>query len=126
VDGAATGGSIDSRGLFEAGESSGAFTARATANGREAIAEVRIAAKDDVPELVPTSGPRTLQWSGNVPPQKWMQFYTRLLSKYATSPDLKIEVTFQIKVEHDQTDAKSAETKATLRELGLEEGLKTF
>jgi hypothetical protein len=121
VDWAATGGSIDSKGIFVAGKDGGAFTATATANGNEAIAEVRIATKDDLPEIVETSGPRTIRWSGNVPPQKWMQFYTKVLSKHATSPDLKIEVNFQIKVEPDQADAKSAETKAALRELGLDE-----
>ncbi len=119
VDWAATGGAIDSKGTFVAGPDGGAFTAMAKANGNEAIAEVRIAAKDDVPEIIEASGPRTLRWAGNVPPQKWMQFYTKVLSKYATSPDLKIEVSFQMKVDQDQADAKAAETRAGLRELGL-------
>ena len=52
-----------------------------------------------------------------------MQFYTKVLSKYATSPDLKIEVSFQMKVEQDQGDAKAAETKTGLRELGLDDGV---
>ncbi len=123
VEWTATGGSIDSKGMFVAGKDGGAFTASAKADGSEAIAEVRIARKDDVPEIVETSGPRTIRWSGNVPPQKWMQFYTKVLSKYATSPDLKIEVSFQMKVEQDQGDAKAAETKTGLRELGLDDGV---
>jgi hypothetical protein len=121
---AATGGSIDSNGVFEAGRDGGVFSATATAAGNEAVAEVRIGATEDVSEVVETSGPRTIRWSGNVPPQKWMQFYTRVLSKYATSPDLKIEVTFQIKVDSDQADNKSAETKNALRELGLTEDVR--
>ena len=123
VEWTATGGSINSKGMFEAGKDGGAFTASAKADGSEAIAEVRIATKDDTPVIVDTSGPRTIRWSGNVPPQKWMQFYTKVLSKYATSPDLKIEVSFQMKVEHDQGDAKAAETKTGLRELGLDDGV---
>lgn len=80
VEWAATGGSIDSKGMFVAGTDGGAFTAIAKADGNEAIAEVRIATKDEIPEIVETSGPRTIRWSGNVPPQKWMQFYTKVLS----------------------------------------------
>lgn len=125
VDWAATGGSIDSKGIFVAGQDGGAFTAIATANGNEAIAEVRIAAKDEISEIVDPLGPSTIRWSGNVPPQKWMQFYTKVLSRHATSPDLKIEVSFQITVEPDRADAKSTEIKVALRELGLEEGITT-
>ena len=123
VEWAATGGTIDSKGLFVAGKDGGAFTASAKAAGGEAIAEVRIATKDEIPKIIETTGPRTIRWSGNVPPQKWMQFYTKVLSKYATSPDLKIEVSFQMKVEQDQGDAKSAETRTGLRELGLDDGV---
>ena len=121
VEWAATGGSIDSKGIFIAGKDGGAFTASAKADGGEAIAEVRISTKDEVPEIIETSGPRTIRWSGSIPPQKWMQFYTKVLSKYATSPDLKIEISFQMKVEQDQVAGKAGETKTGLRELGLED-----
>lgn len=121
---AATGGSIDSNGVFEAGKDGGVFSATAMAAGNEAVAEVRIAATEDVSKVVETSGPRTIRWSGNVPPQKWMQFYTKVLSKHVTSPDLRIEVTFQIKVDPDQADNKSADTKSALRELGLTEDVR--
>lgn len=48
-----------------------------------------------------------------------MNFYTKVLSKYATSPDLKLEVSFSAKVDREQADAKAGEAKASLRELGL-------
>ena len=119
VDWAASGGSIDAKGTYIAGEHGGAFTATATSHGNEATADVRITSKDEVAPVVDTSGPRLIRWTGNVPPQKWMNFYTKVLSKFATSPDLKIEVSFQIIVDQDQVDAKVAETKTGLRELGL-------
>ncbi len=50
-----------------------------------------------------------------------MNFYTKVLSKYATSPDLKIEVSFKAKVDPEQSASKAAETQSGLRELGLEE-----
>ena len=121
VEWTATGGSIDSKGHVCRWHGRWCVHRVAKADGSEAIAEVRIATKDEIPEIVETSGPRTIRWSGNVPPQKWMQFYTKVLSKYATSPELKIEVSFQMKVEPIKRDAKAAETKTGLRELGLDD-----
>ena len=123
VDWAATGGSIDTAGTYIAGEHGGVFMATATSDGNEAIAEVRITSKDEVTPVVDAVGPRVIRWTGNVPPQKWMNFYTKVLSKFATSPDLKIEVSFQINVDRDQLDAKLSETKSGLRELGLTDGV---
>ena len=58
-----------------------------------------------------------------MPPQKWMNFYTKVLSKFATSPELRVDVSFEVKVEREQADSKAAETKTGLRELGLDEGV---
>ena len=58
-----------------------------------------------------------------MPPQKWMNFYTKVLSKYATMPDLKLEVSFEAKIDREQADAKTNETKAALRELGLDDSV---
>ena len=52
-----------------------------------------------------------------------MNFYTKVISKFATSPQLKLEVSFAIKVERDQAQAKSAETKSALRELGFDDNV---
>ncbi|MEX0789363.1 MAG: hypothetical protein WD178_01155, partial [Actinomycetota bacterium] len=83
------------------------------------LAEVRIATMDDPTPPAPPPGEQYLRWRGTVPPQKWMNFYTKVLSKFATSPDLKIEVNFEVQVDRDQADSKAAETKTGLRELGL-------
>ena len=69
------------------------------------------------------SGPQTLQWSGAVPTQKWMHFYTKIVTRFATSPDLKIEVRFTVPVESEQMQAKVAEVKNGLRELGLDDNV---
>lgn len=119
----ATGGSIESGGLFSAGDHGGAFTVKATVDGNEALAEVRVTTKDEAPPAVPASGERYVRWSGTVPPQKWMNFYTKVLSKYATSPDLRLEVSFRVKVDREQGDGKVSETKSSLRELGLDDNV---
>jgi hypothetical protein len=119
VEWSASGGAMDLSGLFTAGDHGGAFAIKATAGGYEGHAQVRLVTKDEEAPPPPPPGERYVRWRGLVPPQKWMNFYTRVLSKYATSPDLKLEVGFEVKVDREQADAKLGETKSGLRELGL-------
>jgi hypothetical protein len=116
-----TGGSITSEGLYTAGETGGVHTIRAESDGHEVLAEVRIVTQDE-PVLPPSlPGEQTIRWRSEVPAQKWMNFYTKVLSKYATSPSLKIEVGFSVSVDREQVQGKAAETKSALRELGLDD-----
>ncbi len=50
------------------------------------------------------------------PPLKWMDFYTEALSRFATVPGLKLEVSFEVPSEGAVTSAKEEETKTALRE----------
>jgi hypothetical protein len=52
-----------------------------------------------------------------------MNFYTKVLSKFATSPDSKLEVSFEARVERDHVDTKASETKNGLRELRLDDNV---
>jgi hypothetical protein len=70
------------------------------------------------PELS-SSGARSLSWTGEVPSQKWMNFYTRVISKFATGTGLKILVKFEIAPEGGVSAQKIDETRSALRELGL-------
>lgn len=120
IEWTATGGTITAAGLFTAGPKTGQFTAHAKTDGIEAIAEVRIAKAEEV--SVPEekkSGARTIAWSGSVAPQKWMNFYTKVLSRFAASPDLKLTVSFQVTAESEQAKTKADEARTGLRELGL-------
>lgn len=119
----APGGSIAANGLFTAGDHGGAFTVKAAVDGNEAHAEVRVTTDDETPPPPPPPGERYIRWRGPVPPQKWMNFYTKVLSKYATLPDMKLEVSFEAKVDREQADVKAAEAKSALRELGLNDDL---
>lgn len=123
VSWSATGGTIDANGMFTAGEHGGAFTSKAVVEGIESFAEIRIVRADDTPPPPPSE--QYIRWRGVVPPQKWMNFYTKILSKHATSSDLKIEVSFEVKIDREQADLKAAETKTGLRELGLDDGVST-
>ena len=123
IEWTALGGSIEPNGLYTADGQSGAYNVKAMVDGNEAHAEVRISAKDEAPDPTPKSGDQYLRWRGVVPAQKWMNFYTKVLSKYATSADLKLEVSFEVKVDRDQSVSKATETKSALRELGLDDNV---
>jgi hypothetical protein len=64
-------------------------------------------------------------WHGEVPPQKWMNFYTRVLTKFATGGGLKLTVKVDISPEGGISAHKVEETRAALRELGLNDQIDT-
>lgn len=64
-------------------------------------------------------------WSGEISPQKWMNFYTKVLSRFATSGGLKLTVTVNVEPPGGTTASKVEETKVALRELGLSEEVTT-
>ena len=70
------------------------------------------------PPLVPTNA-ATLRWSGEVPHQKWMTFFTKVLSKFASARGLKLTVKFEVSPDGGVSKQKLEETKSALRELGL-------
>jgi hypothetical protein len=68
-------------------------------------------------------GLRSLRWSGEIPSQKWMNFYTRVLSKFATGSGLRLTVKVEIAPEGGVSEQKVEETRSALRELGLNDTL---
>ena len=69
----------------------------------------------------PTPPPtiRKLAWKGEIPSQKWMNFYTKVLSKFAREMNLKISIQFEVTQEDGVSPQKIEEAKTALRELGL-------
>lgn len=118
----AKGGEIDAKGGFKAGKEEGEYLVEATAGGLSGQATVTIT-KEDVPPPPPPPKPeaKTMRWTGAVPPQKWMNFYTKVLAKFATGGSLKLNVTFEVTPDGGLPPHRVDETKATLRELGLDD-----
>ena len=85
------------------------------------MAEVEVAREDEVPP--PTPKAIGLRWQGEVPHQKWMNFYTKVLSRFVTVPGLKLRVSFEVPSNEAVTKGKIDEAKVALRELGLPEEL---
>ena len=78
---------------------------------------------------LPISPPQTpstasgLIWTGEIPPQKWMNFYTRVLSKFASARGLKLTLKVEVAPEEGISKQKLGETKSALRELGLNDDI---
>jgi hypothetical protein len=118
----ATGGAVGPDGVFVAGQDEGNFLVTASAGEVRGSAVVTItkgAASTPPPSQPPP--PSGLRWEGQVPPQKWMNFYTKVLSKFAASKGLKLTVRFELAADGTVSQQKIEETKAALRELGLDD-----
>lgn len=78
------------------------------------------------PEQPPYGSPPTTKicWSGEIPPQKWMNFYTKVLSKYAVGNEMKITLNVEVKQAAGISSQKIEETKTALRELGMDDDVK--
>jgi Protein of unknown function (DUF499) len=119
-----TGGNMAANGTYTAETTGGVYSVRAEAGGLEALSEIRIKAEAEPAEDGggPTpSGKPVLRWRGIVPPQKWMNFYTKVLTRFAASPELKLEISFEIPLEHDEAQSKAEQTRSGLKELGLDD-----
>ncbi len=119
-----TGGIIDNEGVFTAGNDEGNFVVTVTEDTVKGSATLTIAKPGRIitPPLPPPP-PGVLRWSGEVPPQKWMNFYTKVLSKFAGGKGLKLTLTFEAAPESGISAQKIEETKAALDELGLSPNL---
>ena len=117
----ATGGAIDENGRFVAGETVGTVSITAYGGDIKGVAVVHVAKEDTTPPPPPPrpGGIRELKWSGEVPPRKWTNFYSKVLSKYSAGEGLRLYVNVAITPEEGISKQKVEETKQALRELGL-------
>lgn len=66
-----------------------------------------------------------LRWEGEIPPQKWTNFYVRVLTRFATDPSLRIRIQFDVAPFGGITQQRLEETRIALRELGLNDSVKS-
>lgn len=60
-------------------------------------------------------------WEGDVPPQKWMNFYTKVLARFATKGGLSVALQVFVEPPGGVSQPQIDEMRAALRELGLED-----
>ncbi len=58
-------------------------------------------------------------WNGVLPAQKWMNFYTKVLSRFATGDGMTLSLRVEIRPGGGIAQSKIDETKVALRELGF-------
>jgi len=114
----ATGGTIDSDGVFTAGQDEGNFVVAGTVGSIKGSATLTVAKAGKQPPKQAAS-PDFLRWSGEIPAQKWMNFYTKVLSKFANTQGLKLILTVEVSSPGGISSQKIEETKVALQELGL-------
>jgi len=103
IEWSATGGTIDGKGVFQAGQEEGSFKVTAIAGDANGSASLKI-------------GRLSPHWNGEIPHQKWTQFYNRILSKFAVRKGLKLTVSVDIL---DASLEEIEDMRTALRELGL-------
>jgi hypothetical protein len=79
----------------------------------------------DIPPVAGKTGVVGFSWSGDVPHQKWMNFYTKVLSRFANGGGLRIAVTVDVAPAAGVSRAALEETRSALRDLGASEDVKT-
>lgn len=123
-------GSLTEAGILTVEEVEGVYKVTATSNGISATATVTVAKKNETktpipenPTPPPAGGKTKISWSGQIDTKKWNVFYTKVLAKFASNPNLKITVKFEVEDEASISEQKKEETKTALREMGLDENL---
>lgn len=120
----ATGGSIEANGVFTAHEGEGSFIVTLEAEGSKKTANVAITKREETPPPPPPEE-GGMSWHGEVPAQKWMNFYTKVLAKFASTPCLKLTIGVEVPAESRVTESQIEETKTALKELGLSNDVKS-
>ena len=73
------------------------------------------------PPPPPPPGATQLTWEGEVPAQKWMNFYTKVLTRFAANKALKLTVRVELATGVPIPAQKVEDMKVSLRELSLKD-----
>ncbi len=115
----AGGGSI-AAGAFTAGALEGTFAVQALVGEVAVAAEITVGKAGVLPLMRAAAAKQAgFRWSGEVPPQKWMNFYTKVLSRHVTDGGLKLTVKVEVNPDGGISEQRLEEARAALRELGL-------
>jgi hypothetical protein len=109
----ASGGKINEDGTFIAGTKEGTFSVTVSCG------DLSTTGKIEITKIKPPGKRTILTWRGEIQTQKWMNFYTKVLSRFATKKSLKITVDFTFVEESGVSEQLIDETKTSLREIGL-------
>ena len=110
----AKGGSVDKFGNFIAGVKETEALITVKSKGISTTIPLKVTVAPIIMKKIQKMG-----WSGEVQPQKWMNFYTKVLGRFATKKGLKISINIEVLEKEGINETMIEETKTALRELGL-------
>jgi hypothetical protein len=87
------------------------------------ISTVNDTSSTTMPDTVPAEVVNSIAWNGEVSPQKWVTFYSKVLSKFSLEKGLKLALHIEIAPDEGISKQKIDETRVALRELGLSDDL---
>jgi len=113
--------------VFTAAQDEGSFavTASIGAVKSSAILDVVKPGSQPPPTQRPPATPGALKWTGEIPHQKWMNFYTKVLSKFVGAQGLKLTLSIEVGPEGGISSQRIEETRMALQELGLNTDVQT-
>ncbi|ANV88924.1 ATP-binding protein [Picosynechococcus sp. PCC 7117] len=117
----AEGAVIKNNGVLVAGEKPGSYTVVAEVNNIQTSTTLNILSSD-APVIPPPPPPPItdhLKWQGSLNPQKWSQFYLKILSKFATNEKIQMDISINLSLAGDISEQTTNEIKNALQELGL-------
>jgi hypothetical protein len=117
-----TAGPVSDTGRLRVSEPPGVYSVVARAGEASASAEVRVVEKSELVSpgsAATTGGRRIVRWEGTISPQKWMTFYTKVLTRFSSLPDLQLMVRFEIPLHGEESSHVVEDVRSKLRELGL-------
>ena len=120
----APGCTVGQDGQVTVGETRGIYVVTARSGEIEAQAQIRV---QDKKLNGNNGGAKVIRWSGTIPYQKWMNFYTKVVSPFASVVGLSIRVEVQVPADNDaqQTKAQLEKIRCALRELNLDDDVET-
>jgi len=80
--------------------------------------------KPEPPKPEPAAITR-LVWSGEIPPQKWSNYYMKVLTRFVSHNEVKLTLQVEIRNSAGISAHQVEEMKAALRELGVGDGVET-
>ncbi len=121
----APGCTVGQDGQVTVGEALGLYVVTARCGETEAQAQIRVQAKqlDGKDGGDKPGGAKVIRWSGTIPYQKWTNFYTKVVSPFASVAGLNLRVEVEVPAEKDEQQAKAQleKMRSALRDLNLDE-----
>ncbi len=106
-------------------EETGHYTGTVGAHHESSISTQQAAVSTQAPdgESIQDETIYHLAWSGEIPPLKWMNFYSKVLTRFITDGGVKLTLQMEISPEKGISRQKIDEARIALRELGLNDDL---